>query len=196
MFFLALVFVQAPGLIVDDTKLPVIMAPLTWMKSALHMWSLTVASGSVQDETFGYLFPMAPFFELMHLLHVPVWCAERIWLALLLTVGAWGVIRLAEALGIGKRWARVLAGVAYCIAPIVVDWAAISAALLAVVLLPWVLVPLVRGSRGGSPRRAAAKSGVAVALMGGVNATVVVVHPAARRALAAHPIREGRGVGP
>ena len=81
-FFLALVFVQAPGLIVDDTKLPVIMAPLAWMKSALHMWSLTVASGSVQDETFGYLFPMAPFFELMHVLHVPVWCAERIWLAL------------------------------------------------------------------------------------------------------------------
>ncbi len=172
--FLAVAFVQAPGLIIDDTKLPVVMAPQNWIRAALHMWSLTVASGSVQDETFGYLFPMAPFFELMHLLHVPVWCAERIWLALLLTVGAWGVIRLAEALGIGKRWARVLAGVAYCIAPIVVDWAAISAVLLAVVLLPWLLVPLVRGSRDGSPRRAAAASGVALALMGGVNATVVV----------------------
>ncbi len=71
-FFLTIVFVQAPGLIVDDTKLPVLMAPLNWMKSALHMWSLTVSSGSVQDETFGYLFPMAPFFELMHVLHVPV----------------------------------------------------------------------------------------------------------------------------
>ena len=91
-----------------------------------------------------------------------------------LTVGAWGVIRLAEALGIGKRWARILAGVAYCVAPIVVDWAAISVALLAVALLPWVIVPLVTGSRTGSPRRAAAKSGVALALMGGVNATVVV----------------------
>jgi len=172
--FLVLTFVQAPGLIVDDTKLPVIMVPLSWMRSALHLWSLTVASGSVQDQTFGYFFPMAPFFELMHLLHVPVWCAERIWLALLLTVGAWGVIRLAESLGIGKRWARVLAGIAYCVAPIVVDWAAISATLVAVVMLPWVLVPLVRGSREGSPRRAAARSGVAVALMGGVNATVVL----------------------
>ena len=172
--FLALTFAQAPGLIIDDTKLPVIMAPLQWMKSALHLWSLSVASGSVQDQTFGYFFPMAPFFELMHLLHIPVWCAERIWLALLLTAGAWGVVRLAEAMGIGTRWARVLAGLAYCIAPIVVDWAAISATLLAVVLLPWVLVPLVRGSRDGSPRMAAARSGVAVALMGGVNATVVL----------------------
>ena len=117
---------------------------------------------------------MAPFFELMHVAHVPVWCAERVWLALLLTIGAWGVVRLAEALGIGKRWARLLGALAYCVAPIVVDWAAVSVALLAVVFLPWVLQPLVVGSKTGSPRRAAAKSGVAIALMGGVNATVIV----------------------
>ena len=117
---------------------------------------------------------MAPFFEVIHLLHVPVWIGERIWLALLLTVGAWGVIRMAEALGIGKRWARVLGAIAYCVAPIVVDWATISVDLLAVVLLPWVLVPLIVGSREGSPRRAAARSGVALALMGGVNATVII----------------------
>jgi arabinofuranan 3-O-arabinosyltransferase len=173
-FFLFLTFIQAPELIVDDTKLPVIMAPLAWMQSTFHLWNQSVASGSVQSETFGYLFPMAPFFELMHLLHVPVWCAERFWLALLLTIGAWGVIRLAEALGIGNRWARILGAISYCVVPIVVDWAAISVALLAVVFLPWVLQPLVVGSRGGSTRRAAAKSGVAVALMGGVNATIII----------------------
>ena len=174
VFFLILTFVQSSGLIIDDTKLPVIMAPLAWIRSSLHLWNLSVSSGSVQSGTFGYLFPMAPFFELMHVLHVPVWCAERLWLALLLTTGAWGVIRLAEALGIGKRWARVLGAIAYCVAPLVVDWAAVSADLLAVVLLPWVLGPLVVGSEDGSPRRAAAKSGVAIAFMGGVNATVVL----------------------
>ena len=173
-FFLLAAFIQAPGSIVDDTKLPVLMTPLAWMESALHLWNQTVASGSVQSETFGYLFPMAPFFEAMHVLHVPVWIGERVWLALLLTVGAWGVIRMAEALGIGKRWARVLGAIAYCVAPIVVDWATISVDLLAVVLLPWMLVPLIVGCRQGSPRRAAAKSGVALALMGGVNATVII----------------------
>jgi len=117
---------------------------------------------------------MAPFFELMHVAHIPVWCAERVWLALLLTAGAWGVIRLAEALGIGKQWARVLGALAYCVAPLVVDWAAVSAALVAIVFLPWVLQPLVVGSKTGSPRRAAAKSGVAIALMGGVNATIIL----------------------
>ncbi len=173
-FFFLVALVQAPGLIVDDTKLPVVMAPFTWIRSSLHFWSLTVSSGSVQDQTFGYLLPMAPFFAVTHLLHLPVWLAERMWLALLLTAGAWGMVRLAESLGIGKRWARVLGGVTYCIAPIVVTWAASSATLLAVMLLPWMLQPLVVGSRVGSPRKAAARSGVAVALMGGVNATVVL----------------------
>ncbi len=173
-FFLLVTMVQAPGLIVDDTKLPVLMAPLSFMRSSLHLWTQTAASGSVQETTYGYLFPMAPFFAVAHLLHVPTWWAERIWLALLLTVGAWGVVRVAEALGIGKRWARILGGICYCVAPIVVTWAASSATLLAVMLMPWLLHPLILGARGGSPRRAAARSGVAVALMGGVNATVVV----------------------
>jgi arabinofuranan 3-O-arabinosyltransferase len=174
VFFLVVTFAQMPGSIVFDTKLPVVMAPGAWMHSALHFWNLSATSGSVQNETFGYLFPMAPFFALTHLAHVPIWCAERLWLALLLTTGAWGTVRLAEALGIGKRWTRVLGAMAYCVTPIIVDWAAISISLLAVVLLPWVLHPLVVGSREGSPRRAAAKSGVAVALLGGVNATVII----------------------
>ena len=91
-FFLLATMIQSPGLIVDDTKLPVLTAPWAWMHASLHLWSQTVSSGSVQDQTFGYLFPMAPFFEIMHLLRVPVWCSERIWLALLLTVGAWGMV--------------------------------------------------------------------------------------------------------
>ncbi len=172
-FFLLATFVQAPGLIEDDTKLPVIMAPWAWIESVFHFWNLTFYSGSIQESNFGYLLPMAPFFALTHLLHIPVWCAERIWLALLLTVGCWGMVRLAEALGIGKPWARVLGGVAYCVAPIVVTWTSKTAALVSVLLLPWLLQPLVVGSREGSPRRSAARSGVAVALMGGVNATVV-----------------------
>ena len=172
--FLLATMVQSPGLIEDDTKLPVAMAPVAWIQSSLHFWNQSVASGSVQSETFGYLFPMAPFYAATHAVHLPVWIAERIWLALLLTVGAWGAVRLAEALGIGNRWARVLGGLAYSVAPIVVTWASVSESLLAVVLLPWLLRPLVVGSRHGSPRRAAAKSGVALALMGGVNATVVV----------------------
>ncbi len=171
---LVMAFAQEPGRIVDDTKLPLVMAPLSFLGNALHLWNPNQFSGMVQPLSYGYFFPMGSFFALGSVAHVPVWVTERVWLALLLTTAFWGVIRLAEVLGIGTRLGRVLGAVAYTVAPIVVIWAAVSAALLAVVLLPWVLVPLVRGSQRGSPRRAAAASGVAVALMGGVNATVVV----------------------
>lgn len=167
-------FSQAPGRIVSDTKLPLVMAPRAFTSTALHLWDPNLWSGSIQTLSFGYIFPMGAFYGLGHLLHVPVWCTERVWLALLLTTGFWGVVRLAEALHIGNRRGRVIGAIAYTIAPIVVTWAAVTAALLAVVLLPWVLIPLVRGSTEGSPRRAAFASGLAVALMGGVNSTVVV----------------------
>jgi arabinofuranan 3-O-arabinosyltransferase len=171
--FLVLAFGQSWGLIEDDTKLPFIMTPVSYFASALHLWNQTVFGGTA-NPTAGYLFPMEEFFIVTNWLHIPTWCAERLWLALLLTVGCWGVVRLAEALGIGVQWARVLAGVAYSVSPIVFTWVSTSVALLAVVMLPWVLAPLVVGSREGSPRRAAARSGVAIALMGGVNAAVVL----------------------
>ncbi len=174
MFALAVTFVQEPGRIVSDTKLPVLMAPLAYMANALHLWDQSMWSGSIKTLDFGYIFPMGLFFGAAHILHVPVWVSERFWLALLLTTGFWGMVRLAEALRIGTRTGRIFGAVVYVVAPIVVTWSTSSASLLAVVLLPWVLVPLVRGASGGSPRRAACASGVAVALMGGVNSTVVL----------------------
>ncbi len=87
---------------------------------------------------------------------------------------------------IGTRTGRIFGAVVYVVAPIVVTWSASSASLLAVVLLPWVLVPLVRGASGGSPRRAACASGIAVALMGGVNSTVVLATLPVGRHLAPH----------
>ena len=139
------------------------MSPLATISSALHLWDPTMWSGSIDTLSFGYIFPMGAFYALGHLLHAPVWCTERVWLALLLTTGFWGMVRLAEALGIGNRRGRLLGAVAYCIAPIVVTWTPTTGTLLTVVLLPWVLVPLVRGSTDGSPRRAAFVSGIAVA---------------------------------
>ena len=171
--FLVVTFAQARGLIEDDTKLPLILTPVAYFKSAIHLWSDHLFAGAA-TQSADLLFPMGPFFAFAQLFHIPTWCAERIWLALLFTVGCWGVVRLAEALGIGRRYARVLAGVAYCVSPIVLPWTTTTAALLAIVLLPWVIRPLVTGSREGSPRRAAGRSGIAVALMGGANATVVL----------------------
>ena len=174
VLFLVAAFSQAWGRIETDTELPLVLSPTSFINAALHAWNPYTFGGFANPQSVGLIFPMGLFFSVAHLIHLPTWCTERLWLALLLTVGCWGVARLCEALGIGSRWSRILAGLAYCVTPIVVTWVSTSASLLAVVLLPWVIIPLVWGSRGGSPRRAAALSGLAVALMGGVNATVVV----------------------
>ena len=171
--FLVLIFAQSWGKIEHDTQLPLMLSPLSFLGSTLHVWSQNLYGGTADVGT-GFLFPIGLFFSVTHVLHIPTWCAERVWLAALLTAGCWGVVRLCEALGIGNRWARVLAGVAYCAAPLVFTWTTISVSLLSVVFLPWILVPLVNGSREGSPRRAAARSGVAVLLIGGANAVVVL----------------------
>ena len=49
---------------------------------------------------------MGAFYLIAHLLHVPVWLTERLWMSLLITLGFWGLVRLAEALGIGMRGRR------------------------------------------------------------------------------------------
>ena len=56
-------------------------------------------------------------------------------------------------------------------------------------LAPWVLVPLVTGARRGSPRRAAALSGLAVFCVGGVNAVATSAVLPLAGAVAAHPAR-------
>ena len=100
--FLVVTFAQARGLIEDDTKLPLILTPVAYFKSAIHLWSDHLFAGAA-TQSADLLFPMGPFFAFAQLFHIPTWCAERIWLALLFTVGCWGVVRLAEALGIGRR---------------------------------------------------------------------------------------------
>ena len=113
--------VQQWGLIEDDAELSLILAPAAYLRASLHLWSDHLFAGAVTQSMSLYV-PMGPFFALSQALGVPTWCTERIWLALLLTVGFWGLVRLAEALGIGRPYARVLAGLAYCITPIVLSW--------------------------------------------------------------------------
>ncbi|GGF93566.1 hypothetical protein GCM10007304_04320 [Rhodococcoides trifolii] len=104
---------------------------------------------------------------------MPAWITQRLWWALLLFAGFWGIVRLAEALGVGSRSSRIVAGLAFALAPrVLTTLGSISSESLPMMLAPWVLIPLVRvfGSSKQNYRAAAAASAVAVALMGAVNA--------------------------
>jgi arabinofuranan 3-O-arabinosyltransferase len=165
---LAALLVQDPERMTFDTKLGVNIDPVGFYERLWHLWNPLEYLGSLQDQYIGYAFPMGLYYLTAHLLHVPVWVAERIWMSLLIAVAFWGLVRLAEALGIGSHATRLLAGAAFALWPtFTILIGSSSGGMLPGLLVPWAVVPLVRS---GSARTAAARSAIVVACMGGINA--------------------------
>jgi arabinofuranan 3-O-arabinosyltransferase len=176
LLLVAIAVMQRPGQVTFDTKLDLAVDPLGFMARALHLWNPEATSGELQNQAYGYLFPIGPFFAAGDVLGVPAWITQRAWCALLLCIAYFGVLLLARALRIGSEPGRMLAALAYALAPrMLTEVGPLSSEMLAVVMLPWVMLPLVAVRRIGSSRRAAALSGLVVLGMGGINAAAVVM---------------------
>ncbi len=171
---LVLAFFQSPGQISPDTKLDLTANPLRFLARATNLWNSELPFGQAQNQAYGYLFPHGTFFLAGHALGLPGWVTQRLWWALLLTVGFWGLLRVAEALGIGSTPSRVIGALAFALSPrVLTTLGSISSETLPMMLAPWVLLPTIlalRGTAGRPVRVLAAQAGVAVALMGAVNA--------------------------
>ena len=171
MGLVAIAFIQAPGRIATDTKLDLAVDPIGFLGRALTLWDPNGAFGQVQNQAYGYLFPMGPFFVLGHVLDLPPWVTQRLWWALILVVAFLGVVKLCGVLGIGAPWVRVAAALAFALSPRFLSvMGPSSIEVWPSAVAPWVLVPLVIGLRRGDPRKMAVLSAVAVACVGGVNA--------------------------
>lgn len=172
--FAVLSFTTRPGNIISDTKIDLALNPVGFLQRASHLWDLQ-HFGQLQNQVAGYLFPMGPFFAVGKLINLEPWVTQRLWITLLLCVAFLGVERLARQLGIGTPATRIVGALAYALAPrtlsiigeISVEW-------LPAAMLPWVLIPLLTGAETGQRARAAVRSGLAVALCGGVNAVAVL----------------------
>ncbi|MET8653244.1 alpha-(1-_3)-arabinofuranosyltransferase [Nocardia aurea] len=175
-----LTFLQAPGLTVADTKYDLAQNPLGFLDRAAHLWSSQAPMGQVQNQAYGYFFPHGAFFSAGHILGLPAWVTQRIWWALLLLAGFWGIVRLCEVLGIGSRGSRIIAAIAFALSPrVLTTLGSISSETLPMMLAPWVLLaPAALGTayrrraRGGAVSPAG--SALALALMGSVNAVATV----------------------
>ncbi|HET7664731.1 MAG TPA: alpha-(1-_3)-arabinofuranosyltransferase [Mycobacterium sp.] len=182
---LILTFAQSPGKISPDTKLDLTANPVRFLARAFNLWNSELPFGQAQNQAYGYLFPHGAFFLLGDVLGLPGWVTQRLWWALLLTVGFWGLLRVAEALndgrGIGSPTSRVLAAAAFALSPrVLTTLGAISSETLPMMLAPWVLLPVIIALRGqASLRVMAARSAVAIALMGAVNAVATLTGCAA-----------------
>lgn len=172
MVLLTVAFAISPGRILPDTKLDMALNPAGFLGRALHMWDPSEYFGQVQNQAYGYFFPMGPFFLAGKAAGLAPWVVQRLWLAAVLCTAFYGLVKLAAALDVGSPDSRIVAGFAYALAPRAQELlAANSSEFLPMAVLPWILLPLVHGSRRGSPRRAAALSALAVVGCGGINAT-------------------------
>lgn len=167
----AIAFVQQPGRMVSDTKLDLVIDPGGLLARSMNLWDAEGFFGQVQNQAYGYLFPMGPFFWLGNAIELPAWTIQRMWWALLLCVAFLGMVALCRAVGIRSLGVQVFAGLLFALSPRMLS--VIGPSSIEVwpsAIAPWVLVPLVIGLKRGSPRRQAALSALAVACVGGVNA--------------------------
>ncbi|MBR7742187.1 DUF3367 domain-containing protein [Phycicoccus sp. BSK3Z-2] len=170
VFLVALAFVQRPGWTAADTKLDLVVDPAGFLGRALSLWDPLAAGGQLQNQAYGYLFPMGPFFLLGDALRLPGWVVQRLWWALVLVLAYHGARRVLERLGVGTGWSRVVGAFTYALAPrMLVGLGAISSEIWPMAVAPWVLLPLL-AVRPGDERSAALRSGVAVLALGAVNA--------------------------
>ncbi|MCU7728045.1 alpha-(1-_3)-arabinofuranosyltransferase family protein [Actinoplanes sp. KI2] len=140
----ALAFWQQPGRIVPDTKVDLVVAPGAWLARALHAWDPAGNFGQMQNQAYGYLWPMGPFFALGKLIGVPEWAVQRLWWALLLCTAFTGVVLLAGRLGIGTPAARLAGGLVFALCPrILSELGPVSVEVWPSAVAPWVLLPLV-----------------------------------------------------
>ncbi|MDX6571556.1 MAG: arabinofuranan 3-O-arabinosyltransferase, partial [Gaiellales bacterium] len=172
-----LALLQRPGLASSDTKIDLHVDPSGFLSDVAAVWSPTGSLGHIQGGQYGgYLWPMGPFFALLHGIGLSPWVVQRLWLGTLLALGAWGVVRLLDALWSRERGvAHIVAGLLFVLNPYVVVFASrTTITLLGYALLPWLLLVVHRGARAVSGRWwwAAAFGLLVTSTGGGVNAAV------------------------
>jgi arabinofuranan 3-O-arabinosyltransferase len=170
-----LVFSQSAGRTAPDTKLDLVVDPVRFLRRSMTLWDPLGAAGQLQNQAYGYLFPMGPFFVLGKLAGLPAWVVQRGWESALVVAAFLGMVRLARLLGATGFWPKVAAGLSYALAPrMLSELGSISSELMPMAALPWIMIPLVIGAERGSTRRAGALAGLALLFAGGVNAAATL----------------------
>ena len=179
----ALAFWQKPGWATSDTKIDLHVDPSRFLHSVASVWTPSTDLGEVHSAQYsGYLWPMGPFFSVLHSLGLSPWVVQRLWLGLMYGLAVWGLLKLLDALvGRPRRTVHLVAAAFYLFNPYVVVFTArTTITLLGYAALPWLLlvtfhgVRAVRGWRGWRGWWwAAAFALILTSSGGGVNAAVV-----------------------
>ena len=136
-----------PGRVVADTKTYLYLDPGRLLVRAVSMWDPHIGLGTVTHQNIGYLFPMGPLYWLTHLLGVPAWVAQRLWLGTILLFAGLGMLYLLRTLKVRGPGVAV-AAVVFMLSPYALDFSArLSVILLPWAGLPWMLALVIRALR-------------------------------------------------
>lgn len=167
----------APGRVQPDTKLDLTVSPWRYLERATHAWSTHNGVGELQNQAYGYLFPMGPVHGGLLSLGVPAWGVQRLWWMLVLVVSFVGAERLLRRLGVQGTVPPLVGAAVFALSPRVLTMLAESSVeLWPQALAPWLVLVAIPatapGATGRDRRRAAVRTAALVACLGGVNATV------------------------
>lgn len=168
-------FAEQFGRTTTDTKAALVSDPAGWLRATFSLWNSSESLGDLQNQAYGYLFPMGPFFAGLHGLGIPLWVVERLWSVILIVVACEGVRLVARQLGL-TPWPAWFAGVCYALSPRMLSEIGVrSAELGPTAMLPWVLLPILLVLKGRlSERRGALFSAAAFLFSGAVNGTATL----------------------
>jgi arabinofuranan 3-O-arabinosyltransferase len=167
-------FMTKPGLVADDSKQYLYLDPGKLIQSAMSMWNPDVGMGTVTHQNIGFLFPMGPYYWIVQELHIPMWVGQRFWMGSLFFFAGAGIFFLGKLLGLSP-WGRIAAGAAYTFTPFVIDYIArISAIVMPWAALGWMVGLVILSVRRGGWRYPALFA-IVIALVGGVNATSILL---------------------
>ena len=177
---LALAFWQMPGTASSDTKIDLHVDPGRFLSDVASVWTPSSGLGEVQSAQYGgYLWPMAPFFALLHGIGLSSWVVQRLWLAAVLALAGWGMLRLLDQLvGRPRGIVHLVATAFWVVNPYTTVFTArTTITLLGYAALPWLLLCVQQGVRRRQGWRAwwwpAAFALIFMSTGGGVNAAVV-----------------------
>ncbi len=157
-----------------DSKAYFYLDPGRLLSSAVSLWDPKIGMGTVAYQMLGFVFPVGPYYWLSeHVLGLPPWVAQRLWLGTLLLAAGLGMRYLLRTLGL--RGPGIAVGmVAYAFAPYAIQFSSQQGVLLGPWAgLPWMLAFVVLALRRGGWKYPALFA-ITVQLTGSVNASTLL----------------------
>lgn len=175
LVLLAAILLEKVGQTTTDTKAALMVDPGGLLSSTFSLWNPQMSLGELQNQAYGYLLPMGPFFAGLGSVGVPGWVAERLWSWVIVVLACEGARLVCRQLGL-TPWAALGAGFVFGLNVRMISEVGVrSAEVLPTAVLPWMLLPILWALRGRiDPRLGALWSVTAYLFSGAVNGTATI----------------------